>query len=215
LARGTDDDDAPRIGARNRLPHGPVHPRAAVEEGQVIDRIVYPARYPQTIAVGGYDETGQDRVHYPLGGYAAPDPVDVWTRAVRINRASGRRPGEGDEIEADPDGIARVYAEDDPKFAGNASGTSYAAAQVAAAAALWSEHWHDRLTRAPFDGAPWKRVEAFRAALRALPEERISNGRALGGSVRVRRLDVEALLNREPGTDAPLERRPDRGRGFF
>lgn len=156
--------------------------------GQVIDRVVYPAAYSRTIAVGGFDRMGQLYTHYPPEGYAIPDRVDVWAQAMRINRAGylyDREPPEP------------IHADDPRNRESEPSGTSYATPQVAAAAALWVERFHDALeTR--FAGARWKIVEAFRAALRASADAvvaRLADGR----TVPVRALNIPRLLDTPPG----------------
>ena len=129
--------------------------------GQVIDRVIKPALYPWTIAVGGFFP---DRRHYPLGGYDNPDLVDVWAQAAGINRAVSFRDDNGTEH--------HVYAEDEANAdVDDVSGTSYATPQVAAAAALWVETFWDAL---PPVGAPdaWKTVEAFREAVVASAHDR-------------------------------------------
>ncbi len=85
--------------------------------GQVIDRVIYPARYKTTIAVGGIR---QDRVrHYPDDNYDIPERVDIWAQADGINRAISYL--ENDVPRFD-------YAEQEPDTStDDVSGTSYAA----------------------------------------------------------------------------------------
>lgn len=164
--------------------------------GQVIDRIVYPAAYSRTIAVGGIDRQGALLRHYPPQGYAVADRVDVWAQAARINRA-GYLPG------SDPP--EPVHADDPRNPEAEPSGTSYAAPQVAAAAALWVERHHDALEHR-FGAERWKIVESFREALRisADPGEAAVTG---GGRVPVRVLNIPRLLATTPpaapGAPAP------------
>ncbi|WP_157981992.1 S8/S53 family peptidase [Oceanicella sp. SM1341] len=171
--------------------------------GQVIDRVIYPARYPRTIAVGGFDRRGGLYDHYPPAGYAEPSRVDIWARAERLNRA-GYLP------ETDPP--VPAYADDPRADAGEPSGTSYATPQVAAAAALWVERFHDQLEDM-FSEERWKIVEAFRAALRGSAR----NVRArlhTDTDVPIRALDIPRLLDTRP---QPVSGEPAArsGAGFF
>lgn len=156
--------------------------------GQFIDRVIYPARYGRTIAVGGYR---QNRIrHYPETDYDVPDRVDIWAQADGINRAFARREADGS--------IARGYASTEGQDWEKVSGTSYATPQVAGAAALWTEFHFNALPRT---GAPdaWKTVEAFRAAL-------VAGADKVGLEIRVPRkqiltrpcLNIERLLAQAP-----------------
>jgi len=155
--------------------------------GQVIDRVIYPARYKTTIAVGGIR---QDRVrHYPDDNYDNPALVDIWAQADGINRAISYLEGGASRFD---------HAEQEQGTStDDVSGTSYAAPQVAAAAALWVETFFHELPQ-PGDVDAWKTVEAFRAALRGSAQEvglRIPN---TGRTVARPRLDIERLLGRAP-----------------
>ena len=155
--------------------------------GQVIDRVIYPARYKTTIAVGGIRQDG--RRHYPNDNYDIPERVDIWAQADGINRAVAFRENGSDRF---------TYAEDEPDFnTDDVSGTSYAAPQVAAAAALWVETYFNDLPQ-PGDIDAWKTVEAFRSAL-------VDSARyvgllipSTGGQVVRPQLDIHALLGRPP-----------------
>ena len=155
--------------------------------GQVIDRVIYPARYKTTIAVGGVRQDGQR--HYPDGNYDNPDLVDIWTQADGINRAVAYLDNGAPRFE---------YSEHDPDAStDDVSGTSYAAPQVAAAAALWVETFFHDLPQ-PGDVDAWKTVEAFRAAVveSARPAFlKIANKRR---RITRPRLDIERLLGRAP-----------------
>ncbi len=159
--------------------------------GQVIDRVIYPARYKTTIAVGGIRQDGQRR--YPDGNYDNPKLVDIWAQADGINRAISYL--EGGEPRFDHAGQEPDTTTDD------VSGTSYATPQVAAAAALWVETFFHDLPQ-PGDVDAWKTVEAFRAALGESAQQvglRIPNS----GRMVVRpRLDIERLLGHAPALPA-------------
>jgi len=155
--------------------------------GQVIDRVIYPARYKTTIAVGGIRQDGLR--HYPDDNYDNPALVDIWAQADGINRAIAYR-------EAGADRFDHAEQESDAST-DDVSGTSYAAPQVAAAAALWVETFFHQLPL-PGDVDAWKTVEAFRAAVvgSARPAFlKISNKRR---RITRPRLDIERLLGRAP-----------------
>jgi subtilisin family serine protease len=165
--------------------------------GQVIEGTVYPARFARCIAVGGYDRAGATVTHYPRGGYADPQRVDVWARAESINRPSAwlgedGQPHYGFAVD---DGLPEP------------SGTSYACPQVAAAAAMWVATYHNRLDAA-FGDAPWKVTEAFRRALRR-SSERVTAQDAAGFGVpgEIAMLDIEALLDTPPEADHTYRKR--------
>lgn len=154
--------------------------------GQVIDRVVYPARFPRTIAVGGIT---RGETHYPSSGYDAPHMIDVWAYASGINRAAGVLvDGKITPIHADT--VIAENKDDEP------SGTSYACPQVAAAAAMWVTVYADELSQFT---ERWKIVEAFRNALRdsALPDRLPLTHRA-PATQDIRRLRINNLLLTPP-----------------
>lgn len=167
--------------------------------GQVIDTVVYPARFPRCIAVGGFDRRGALYVHYPRDGYAEGDRarVDVWARAEGINRAAAHLDAAGAPVfthAADPDDVG-----------GEPSGTSYACPQVAAAAALWVETHRAALDALP---EPWMVTETFRRALGASARTEMAAGaagRGKDGPILV--LDVERLLAEAPDASGDLRKR--------
>ncbi len=158
--------------------------------GQIIDRVVFPARLQRTIGVGGL--TPENR-HYPPTGYDKWDAIDIWATASNINRAASTK-------------TKHYWAEDGKTDADKVSGTSYATPQVAAAAALWIE-WNRNLLPKVGDPEAWRVVEATRAALRdsALG---VNLRRPLNTKKRVRRLDVEHLLETDVPDFATLKKRP-------
>jgi hypothetical protein len=62
--------------------------------GQIINTVVYPARYARTIAVGGYDKFGGLLTHYPPQGYQDPDRVDIWAQACAGKAPTPTRSGQ-------------------------------------------------------------------------------------------------------------------------
>ena len=167
--------------------------------GQIIEGVVYPARFARTIAVGGFREDGATLTHYPRGGYPDRERVDVWALAEDVNRAAAH---------LGPDGApVWTYADDPDAPGGEPSGTSYACPQVAAAAALWVETFHDEI-EAAFGAERWRTVEAFRRALkRSAREATARKANAEGGDETIWRLDVEALLATPPEADAAFRKR--------
>ena len=166
--------------------------------GQIIDRMVYPARFSRTIAVGGFRRDGATLTHYPRGGYADSARVDVWAVAEDVNRASAHRGPDGAPV--------FTYADDPDEPGGEPSGTSYACPQVAAAAALWVEAHHDALETA-FAAERWRVVEAFRLALKRSAEAGIAEQAGPDGAEPIRVLDTERLLATPPDADAAHRKR--------
>lgn len=166
--------------------------------GQVIDRVVYPARFKRSISVGGHEP---DRVtHYPSTRYDLHDQVDIWAQAVSLNRAFARLDDAGNPV--------RGFASDPTDTEGEVSGTSYATPQVAATAALWLHHHRAAL---PEIGSPnaWMRVEAFRRALHAGADKRGLQVPTLGRPVvSARLLNIERTLNQKPVFEGLEKRNP-------
>ncbi|SFH99135.1 S8/S53 family peptidase [Albimonas pacifica] len=172
--------------------------------GQVIDSVIFPARWDRTLGISGYDVqgTGGQCRHYPPGGYRDDDArrwVDIHCQAMRINRA-------GYDFSSRPP--VPEWAEDGE--AGEPSGTSYATPQAAGAAALWRNFHHHRLESLwGAEGQRWKIVEAFRHALRASAATMQADMRPPPGAgwKPIPTLDIPALLALEPQPDWPLEKR--------
>lgn len=158
--------------------------------GQIIDRVVFPARLQRTIGVGGL--TPENR-HYPPMGYDKWDAIDIWATASHINRAASTK-------------TKHFWAEEGKTDADKVSGTSYATPQVAAAAALWIE-WNRNLLPKIGDPNAWRIVEATRAALRESALE-VTLRQPLASKKRVRRLDVEHLLETDVPKASTLKKRP-------
>ncbi|PKQ08036.1 MAG: hypothetical protein CVT71_00840 [Alphaproteobacteria bacterium HGW-Alphaproteobacteria-10] len=158
--------------------------------GQVIEGVIYPARYARTIAVGGFDRRGALFIHYPPGGYDDNARVDVWARAVGVNRAAAHLGADGAPV--------WTFAETESDEGGEASGTSYACPQVAAAAALWLETHADALSGFLAAGEGWKVSESFRRALRLSAQARKAENATPEGKGDILVLDVERLLATPP-----------------
>ncbi len=121
--------------------------------GQIIQRVVYPARYARAISVGGIRLEQQGairryRVYAPYDDYRL---VDVWAPAGPLRRAHVERPG--------TPGAGYAYG-----YFGAADGTTYACTHATAAAALWLRH-HGAAIETAY-GVGWKRIEGFRKLLR-------------------------------------------------
>ncbi len=157
--------------------------------GQVNDRVVYPAAYARTISAGGFNKRDRTYDHYPIWGYSNSNEVDVWTQAEYINRGSYR---ELKGLRSEP--IHANQASGSERFA---SGTSYAAPQVAAAAALWVHKYASDL-ETMFGNERWKIVEAFRTALREGAETVTLRRRSKPDLDKGRKLDIDGLLKIEP-----------------
>lgn len=139
--------------------------------GQFVDVVVYPAKFRRAIGVGGVKA---DRSIYFEYANDMKDFIDVWAPAGPIFRADAALKDDGTED----------YCYD------YGDGTSYAAAHVSAAAAMW-------LTYRAIDienqyTEPWHRVEALRTLLkktcqRTLAEQHTAEGTGI--------LDIKALLD--------------------
>ena len=168
--------------------------------GQVIDRVVYPARFARTIGVGGIT---RHETHYPPTGYDAPHMIDVWGYASNINRAAGILiDGKIKPTHADSERASNTT--------GAPSGTSYACPQVAAAAAMWVTV-HAR-TLAGLDQR-WKIVEAFRKALRdSASKEKLPLKPGALPTRDIRRLQINALMLTPPDIEFPYQKASKAGR---
>lgn len=150
------------------------------------------------ITVGGYDyKDGKNNSgsldHYPEFKYRLQGRVDVSALAKRMNRASFN-------LDADPP--VPEYAEQSKEK--EPSGTSYAAAQVSAVAALWVEKYHAELETL-FANNRYKIVEAFRAALKTTNYGTTTVKAALPivDPVDIRPLDIVKVLAKPP-VDSPV-----------
>lgn len=132
----------------------------AAAGGQAVDMVCYPAKYAKTIGCGGC--TADDRVWYPYNPVQCRRYIDIWAPADDITRANtvfaAGQPDRPDVYH--PDGPALFWG----LLPGDkrATGTSYATAQVAGAAALWLRKQGAALDAAYGTDAKWRRIEAFR-----------------------------------------------------
>ncbi|HEY7690264.1 MAG TPA: S8/S53 family peptidase [Dongiaceae bacterium] len=111
--------------------------------GQFIDRVCYPAKHRRAIGVGGYRKSGRQYQKYDRYGR-----IDSWAPA---------------------DNITRPNVADLTSYSTNGDGTSYSTVHVSAAAAMWLRYHGAAIGQTYGNGAAdlWRRVEAFRLALRA------------------------------------------------
>ncbi|WP_207431408.1 S8 family serine peptidase [Sabulibacter ruber] len=148
--------------------------------GNVVQAVVAPAVFPGAISV------------------AASNPLDRdWAGSSRGDRVDITAPGEDVYVPiwkgarlGDPRQEAFAYG----------NGTSYAAPHVAAAAAYWLAAYQDSLSAPAYAG--WRRVEAFRQALKrsARKQNRLPR-KGFGAGI----LDMEALLETAPLPPEQLE----------
>ena len=125
------------------------------------DRATKPGKYYRTICAGGlepvFESQGLVRVEEwkpqanPLdaGDYAH---IDVWAPADDIFRARASRPADGPQDAYWP--------------TADGEGTSYAAAAVSGAAAIWLARRAEEIGTAYPEESPWMKVEAFRELLK-------------------------------------------------
>lgn len=151
--------------------------------GHWYNRVVYPARYPRSISVGGVREDCKVWHRYFRHGGNEEDShnIDVWAPADNQRVGTSTRIGDRAEAEFQHD-----YCE--------SNGTSYATAHVAAAAAMWLVYRRETLDKRY--KKPWQRIEAFRALLKATGSE-IKGKYPRKKKTKI--LDIEELLN----TDLP------------
>jgi len=141
--------------------------------GNVVQAVIAPAVYPGTIAVAASNPDDKDwpgSSRGPRIDITAPGQ-DVYV-PIFTEPLSGQRPGE-----------TMSYGD----------GTSFATPHVAAAAALWLTKYEKELNSKEFEG--WKRVEAFRKALKvsARKDHKLPLT-GFGAGI----LDFEKLLKQKP-----------------
>ena len=135
--------------------------------GQYVDDVVSPASLSRTIAVAG--TTYED---VPWGHSCHGPEVDLSAPAADIRSAAARLRS----------GTPRY------SYADAGDGTTYAAAMVSGAAALWLLHRRDEL--ASTYAEPWQRVEAFRRSVKGSSRQPPGWPAGFGDGV----LNVAALL---------------------
>jgi subtilisin family serine protease len=106
--------------------------------GQIIDRVCYPAKHRRCMGIAGYRKN--NRIYQRYDRYGR---IDAWAPADNITRPDAFTPG---------------------AYKDKGDGTSYSTVHVSAAAAMWLRFHGAQITQRY--GATWKRVEAFRIALR-------------------------------------------------
>jgi endonuclease G len=142
--------------------------------GNEVQAVVAPAVFPGTIAV------------------AASNPLDKdWSGSSRGDRVDITAPGQ--------DVYVPIWNKDREEDFSYGNGTSYATPHIAAAAACWLAAHQDKLNNGKYEG--WKRIEAFRWALRksARTEHKLPKG--FGSGI----LDMDKLLATNPPAPNQLE----------
>lgn len=118
--------------------------------GNVIPTMVWPARFERTIAAGGstVSTKGDPATIKPWAGGSRGSAVDLCAPADKVTRANWQG----------------IHPTAKPSYA-QYSGTSYATAQIAGAAALWLAKHGPAKIREKFPG--WRTVELFRKLARS------------------------------------------------
>ncbi len=175
--------------------------------GQVIDSVTYPGKYHRTIGCGGLKEPRHVWFTYRHG----IEQIDVWAPAAKISTA-----GLGHDaplaLEGDDPGSSLGDSSGSLSSSGKfdkGTGTSYATAHVAAAAAMWLRLRGPQIAGAYGDPPSWRRVEAFRALLERTAGAIVppaTNGKGL--------LLIDELLKAELPDSATLTKAP-RARNQF
>lgn len=132
--------------------------------GQVIDSVTHPGMFQRTICCGALKIWRHVWFSYRHGG----ERIDVWAPGADITTLGL---GEGAPMVTDgddPGGSSNQISAslDSNKQLGKGTGTSYATAHVAAAAALWLRLRGAEIQAAYGAEPSWHRVEAFRTLLR-------------------------------------------------
>jgi len=163
-----------RLAAREAYEKGVIWVTAA---GNIVDWVVWPARYSETIAVAATDFNDKP-----------------WEDSCRGKAVDISAPGHEVYV-----GYVNKRGENCYK---NGSGTSYATPHVAAAAAVWLAHHGNDLQI--YAEQPWQRVEAFQHCLKKsarVPNK--WNKNEFGAGI----LDVNALLREKLPKPSKLKKR--------
>jgi subtilisin family serine protease len=151
--------------------------------GNVTSEVTYPGRFSRTICAGGVSPGG-----LPWTGGSRGRKVDVCAPADEVWRALTPDP-------KNPLPAGLKYSSND------GDGTSYATAHVAGAAAIWLAH--AKATLDAYRG--WRRVEAFRTAVRQSAHRPLGwDERLFGAGI----LDIAALLRTPLAAPADLSAAP-------
>ena len=131
--------------------------------GQVVDCVTHPGMFHRTICCGGLKMWRHVWFSYRHGS----ERIDVWAPAATISTlglGGARVVLDGDDPGGSSNDVSASLAPDGKL--GKGTGTSYATAHVAAAAAMWLRFRAADIA-ATYGATPgWQRVEAFRALLR-------------------------------------------------
>lgn len=132
--------------------------------GQVIDAVTHPGMFHRTICCGALRIWRHAWAEYRHGG----ERIDVWAPGAHISTLGlgdgAPTVSDGDDPGGSSNDLSASLASDSKLAKG--TGTSYATAHVAAAAAMWLRHRGSDIEAAYGDQPSWHRVEAFRALLR-------------------------------------------------
>ena len=149
--------------------------------GNITSEVVYPARYPQSVAAGGVTRDSE-----PWSGGSRGSLVDLCAPAERVTRANAYL--DGGHLRYD--------------YGDNGDGTSYASVHIAGAACLWLAFHGAALS---VYGKTWRLVEAFRICVKRGARRPLGwDGNRFGAGI----LDIANLLSVPPsgavGSAAPL-----------
>ena len=132
--------------------------------GQVIDTVTYPGMFHRTICCGALRLWRHAWFTYRHGG----ERIDVWAPGADITTLGlgegAPTVSDGDDPGGSSNDLSASLASDSKL--GKGTGTSYATAHVAAAAAMWLRHRDADIKAAYGDEPSWHRIEAFRTVLR-------------------------------------------------
>ncbi len=111
--------------------------------GQIVEEVVYPGKYPQTISCGGFKPGYWPYYQYRSSGIQP----DIWAPGTNVWRGGAGLPDDG----------TNTYDYDE------GDGTSYSTAMIAGLAALFLRQHEKTMATKGYTG--WQRVELFRSLL--------------------------------------------------